>query len=193
MVLVFALMGVIGADADEECKIFSFVLPSIGHAKYVKANWSTPNCSRCEARGMYCKLVKNSIDAGKNQSTTCFPIPKAQSTSGGGGSIKPVAGIILSAIVAVLVLSLVLYNTIRSHMQKKHDQLKIKMFLDDYKAMKPTRYTYADIKKITSQFSDKLGKGGFGTVYKGQITDDIIVAVKLLNCDPKADVNGILC
>lgn len=65
-------------------KIFSFALPSISHAKYVTANWSTPNCSRCEARGKYCKLMKNSNDAGKsNYSTTCFPIPQPQSTSGG--------------------------------------------------------------------------------------------------------------
>ncbi|KAL8131412.1 hypothetical protein AgCh_007372 [Apium graveolens] len=61
------------------------------------------------------------------------------------------------------------------------------MFLRDYKAMKPTRYSYADIKKITSQFSDKLGQGGFGSVYKGQITKDVIVAVKILNSDPKAN------
>lgn len=53
--------------------------------------------------------------------------------------------------------------------------------------MKPTRYSYADIKKITSNFSDILGQGGYGSVYKGQITKDIIVAVKVLNCDPKAN------
>ena len=53
--------------------------------------------------------------------------------------------------------------------------------------MKPTRYSYADIKKITRNFSDNLGKGGYGSVYKGQITKEIIVAVKVLNSDPKAN------
>ncbi|KAL8116511.1 hypothetical protein AgCh_022864 [Apium graveolens] len=52
--------------------------------------------------------------------------------------------------------------------------------------MKPTRYSYADIKKITSQFSEKLGQGGYGSVYKGQITNDFFVAVNVLNSDPKA-------
>lgn len=61
------------------------------------------------------------------------------------------------------------------------------MFMNDYKAMKPTRYSYVDIKKITNHFSEKLGQGGFGSVYKGQITDEIVVAVKVLNVDSKSN------
>ncbi|KAL6320599.1 hypothetical protein AAG906_008599 [Vitis piasezkii] len=37
---------------------------------------------------------------------------------------------------------------------------------EDYEAPKPSRYSYADIKRITNQFKDKLGQGGYGTVYK---------------------------
>ncbi|KAL0733304.1 hypothetical protein Bca4012_009514 [Brassica carinata] len=33
-------------------------------------------------------------------------------------------------------------------------------------------YTYAEVKKITKSFSHKIGKGGFGTVYGGNLCDD---------------------
>nr|KJB13025.1 hypothetical protein B456_002G052300 [Gossypium raimondii] len=35
----------------------------------------------------------------------------------------------------------------------------------------PKRYSDSDIKKITKSFKDKLGEGGFGTVYKGKLPD----------------------
>ena len=47
--------------------------------------------------------------------------------------------------------------------------------------MKPSRYSYAHIKKITNQFAGKLGEGGYGTVYKGKLSDEVFVAVKILN------------
>ena len=47
--------------------------------------------------------------------------------------------------------------------------------------MKPTRYSYADIKRITNDFKDKLGEGGYGNVFKGKISNEIFVAVKLLH------------
>ena len=48
-------------------------------------------------------------------------------------------------------------------------------------ALKPTRYSYADIKKITNQFQVKLGEGGYGTTYKGKLTEEVHVAIKILN------------
>ena len=52
--------------------------------------------------------------------------------------------------------------------------------MEDYIALKPTGYSYAEI-KITNQFQDKLGEGGYETVYKGKLSEEIYVAVKILN------------
>ena len=42
------------------------------------------------------------------------------------------------------------------------------------------QFTYFDLQKITNNFERILGKGGFGTVYRGNI-DDRQVAVKMLS------------
>ncbi|KAG9458193.1 hypothetical protein H6P81_002701 [Aristolochia fimbriata] len=44
----------------------------------------------------------------------------------------------------------------------------------------PARYSYSQIKKFTSNFSTKLGEGGFGSIYKGFIQGSGNVAIKLL-------------
>ncbi|KAL5830509.1 hypothetical protein ACOSQ3_019977 [Xanthoceras sorbifolium] len=46
--------------------------------------------------------------------------------------------------------------------------------------LNPTRYTYSDLKKITGKFKHKLGQGGYGSVYKGKLSSEIPVAVKVL-------------
>ncbi|VVA39922.1 PREDICTED: rust resistance kinase Lr10 [Prunus dulcis] len=38
-----------------------------------------------------------------------------------------------------------------------------------------------DIKRITNQFTDKLGEAAYGTDYKGKLSSEIFVAVKALN------------
>ncbi|KAM6561979.1 hypothetical protein CsatB_021977 [Cannabis sativa] len=43
------------------------------------------------------------------------------------------------------------------------------------------RYSYSKIKKMTNSFTQKLGQGGFGDVYKGNLGDGRLVAVKVLN------------
>ncbi|KAF5450916.1 hypothetical protein F2P56_031229, partial [Juglans regia] len=42
------------------------------------------------------------------------------------------------------------------------------------------RYIYSDIKKMTNLFKEKLGQGGYGSVYKGKLLDGCLVAVKVL-------------
>jgi serine/threonine protein kinase len=41
-------------------------------------------------------------------------------------------------------------------------------------------FSYAQIKYATKQFSVKLGEGGFGSVFKGQLFNNTEVAVKKL-------------
>ncbi|XP_042440724.1 G-type lectin S-receptor-like serine/threonine-protein kinase At5g35370 [Zingiber officinale] len=45
----------------------------------------------------------------------------------------------------------------------------------------PTRYTYAELEAATDNFQTVIGSGGFGCVYKGQLPDKSLVAVKRIN------------
>ncbi|KAL5553145.1 hypothetical protein UlMin_040546 [Ulmus minor] len=57
----------------------------------------------------------------------------------------------------------------------------VEAFLRNYGPLQDRRYRYSDIKKMTNSFTEKLGKGGFGDVYKGKLDDGCLVAVKVLN------------
>ncbi|XP_022682588.1 LEAF RUST 10 DISEASE-RESISTANCE LOCUS RECEPTOR-LIKE PROTEIN KINASE-like 2.3 isoform X2 [Setaria italica] len=48
-------------------------------------------------------------------------------------------------------------------------------------SLAPKRYKYSQVTKITSSFSDKLGEGGYGSVFKGRLDDGHQVAVKFLH------------
>ncbi|KAL8538010.1 hypothetical protein ACS0TY_000097 [Phlomoides rotata] len=56
----------------------------------------------------------------------------------------------------------------------------IEDFLQSDNNLMPIRYSYSDIKKMTRSFQEKLGQGGYGTVYKGKLRSGYDVAVKLL-------------
>ncbi|KAK6925981.1 Wall-associated receptor kinase, galacturonan-binding domain [Dillenia turbinata] len=63
----------------------------------------------------------------------------------------------------------------------------IEEFLQRHNHLMPIRYSYAKIKQITKGFRDKLGHGGYGSVYKGKLQSGHFVAVKMLN---KSKTNG---
>ncbi|XP_050291136.1 G-type lectin S-receptor-like serine/threonine-protein kinase SD2-5 [Quercus robur] len=44
-----------------------------------------------------------------------------------------------------------------------------------------TRYSYVDLQAITKNFNNKLGEGGFGTVFEGTLINNTKVAVKCLD------------
>ncbi|BFG25348.1 hypothetical protein CerSpe_116220 [Prunus speciosa] len=63
----------------------------------------------------------------------------------------------------------------------KRDEFDVEAFIRNYGSLTPTRYTHANVKKMTDSFKDKICKGGYGTVYKGRLPDGHLVAVKVLS------------
>ncbi|KAK6925973.1 Wall-associated receptor kinase, galacturonan-binding domain [Dillenia turbinata] len=56
----------------------------------------------------------------------------------------------------------------------------IEDFIQGHNNLMPIRYSYSHIKKMTKAFSDKLGEGGYGSVFKGKLRSGHLVAVKML-------------
>ncbi|MBA0857780.1 hypothetical protein Goshw_017103 [Gossypium schwendimanii] len=132
----------------------------------IRLQWSKPLCIECEAQGRSCRLKNVSTPP----QTECYDTPKPSTQTG---------AILASFLILLTVIGL--YYVYHQKKKKKESQGKIEKFLEDYKAFKPSRYSFADIKRITNEFKDKLGQGGYGTVFKGRLSNDVLVAVKILN------------
>ncbi|KAF7846785.1 hypothetical protein BT93_L3741 [Corymbia citriodora subsp. variegata] len=66
----------------------------------------------------------------------------------------------------------------RREMKKSH---KCEVIFENGGILATRRYSYADIKRMTNSFKEKLGQGGYGCVYKGKLPDGHLVAVKILS------------
>ncbi|XP_028772805.1 rust resistance kinase Lr10-like [Neltuma alba] len=85
---------------------------------------------------------------------------------------------------APFVIALLIYKCRRRHLSMYES---IEDFLQSDNNIIPIRYSYNDIKKTTKGFKIRLGKGGYGSVFKGQLRSGRDVAVKMLD---NAEANG---
>ncbi|RWR93499.1 rust resistance kinase Lr10-like protein [Cinnamomum micranthum f. kanehirae] len=142
--------------------------------------WYVPGCIDCERSGNNCGYRDNN-----SSETLCLPPPHKGS--------KRQHVIIVSSIGTLLLLtSLVITIKVYCSWKSKRkldleNEIKVEKFLEKYKYLKPTRYSYADLKRMTGQFKENLGQGGYGCVYKGMLANGTLAAVKILK---SFDIDG---
>ncbi|XP_065001977.1 LEAF RUST 10 DISEASE-RESISTANCE LOCUS RECEPTOR-LIKE PROTEIN KINASE-like 2.4 isoform X3 [Musa acuminata AAA Group] len=156
-------------------------------------NWSVSTndtCSQCEQTGGWCGLNMTSsrtlvsacfCSDGRIASHNCSSAAGKgkKSTMKHGIIIGTVAGLTLGCF-ALLCLFLCVY-ILRSRKHHEKNETGVEGFLLRHGSLVPKRYKYSEIKRMTSSFSNKLGQGGYGTVFKGTLKDGHLVAVKVLS------------
>ncbi|XP_022984703.1 probable receptor-like protein kinase At1g49730 [Cucurbita maxima] len=103
-----------------------------------------------------------------------------------------VAGIGIAVTVASVMMLVVLIVLIRRKSRELKDSEKtdanssrsfpsrpIKKYQEGPSMFK--KFSYKEIKKATDSFSTTIGQGGYGTVYKAQFNEDLVLAVKRMN------------
>ncbi|KAG6482535.1 rust resistance kinase Lr10-like [Zingiber officinale] len=126
------------------------------------------NCEFCYSEGKECAFSR------RINQTACL-----MRANHHGKNIGLIVGGSIGGSVVVLA-SLIIVYIIRKSEKDQEIRFKVEQFLATYGDAKPTRYSFADIKKITMRFKNKLGQGGYGSVYKGELSNGIPVAVKML-------------
>uniref|UniRef100_A0ACD5ZN62 Uncharacterized protein n=1 Tax=Avena sativa TaxID=4498 RepID=A0ACD5ZN62_AVESA len=130
--------------------------------------WNYYTCTQCELNGRRCALSSEGNEA------FCMRDPH-------GSRIKVIAA--TSSVAAFFVLLLTVATALYLSLRTRYNEeihLKVEMFLKTYGTSKPTRYTFSEVKKIARRFKEKVGQGGFGSVYKGELPNRVPVAVKML-------------
>ncbi|XP_060215797.1 LEAF RUST 10 DISEASE-RESISTANCE LOCUS RECEPTOR-LIKE PROTEIN KINASE-like 2.7 [Lycium barbarum] len=165
--------------------------------------WSEANCSVCEQSGGVCGSV-----SGDTNGFTCYCKDMSHTQrcnvtiTSPGHKRRRVLMIILIAILIVLAITVVVlfccFKRLHKH-RKRGNEVKdsLEKFprhshnvnddddksssLEISRLITPRGFRVLDIEKMTNNLAEKLGVGGFGTVYKGTLDDETPVAVKILN------------
>ncbi|KAL8506344.1 hypothetical protein ACS0TY_017281 [Phlomoides rotata] len=93
-------------------------------------------------------------------------------------SIKvPIAPTILGVIFVGIIIRIVVFVYQRMRGRSEEDE---EDYLDHVPGM-PTRFSLEELAVATDNFNNKLGEGGFGSVFQGSFNDGTIIAVKRLD------------
>ncbi|KAK4492984.1 hypothetical protein RD792_000046, partial [Penstemon davidsonii] len=135
------------------------------------------DCSVCVISGGRCGFDSDS------NSFRCFCPDRPYPTRCLPKGSRPKLMLILGLVASLMVISIVIVF-IHIKLKKRgktQNQMDIELFLKNNENLGPKRYKYGKLKKITNSFKDTLGKGGYGSVYRGKLEDGRLVAVKILN------------
>ncbi|KAB2605480.1 leucine-rich repeat receptor-like serine/threonine-protein kinase [Pyrus ussuriensis x Pyrus communis] len=143
----------------------------------IRLYWAGKGTTGIPVRGVYGPLI-SAISVEPN----FVPPPKPSTSTGGGGvPIGAVVGIVVGGVFIVLLIFGILWKRGLLGQQKTLE--------DDLKGvdLQTGKFTFKQLKDATSNFdkANKIGEGGFGSVYKGVLADGTVIAVKQLSSKSK--------
>ncbi|CAL9203703.1 rust resistance kinase Lr10-like [Musa acuminata AAA Group] len=166
---------------------WDYLFPLLDKGFALQWDYNDTNCSVCQDSGGRC---------GYNQTTReplCFCKDRCNRDGNVGATKFGTWKIVLAAVVPTAFLAglfafvkfkekgaSLFHRLIRKRSTRPSGDSEIKEFISDYKSMLTTEYSYADVRKITNGFKEKLGEGGYGNVYKGKLPNGLLVAAKVL-------------
>ncbi|CAL5344691.1 unnamed protein product [Camellia sinensis] len=111
------------------------------------------------------------------------PPPPAASSLGKGGISSQVLVAIIVSIGGSVLLIIIGFCFIFRRGKKKHDAVESDIVGNEITSVQSLQFDLATIQVATNNFSDhnKIGQGGFGSVYKGILTNGQEIAVKRLS------------
>ncbi|CAL5052738.1 unnamed protein product [Urochloa decumbens] len=128
-------------------------------------------------------------DGGKSSYASFIKVSSSNRGSEQGGSDSGRLTIIIVIIIVgtLVVIGVLVYVGFRIYQRRRHHppsqddagSSEDDGFLQTISGA-PTRYTYKELQDATNNFSNKLGQGGFGSVYLGTLPDGSRIAVKKL-------------
>ncbi|OMO91589.1 hypothetical protein COLO4_18263 [Corchorus olitorius] len=101
-------------------------------------------------------------------------------SSGSCKNKKNIVAPVVASVLSAFVLSVAL---IILWIRRRKQKLEADAYNGEGKPLpsKKRQFTYAEVVNITGNFEDVIGKGGFGSVYRGEMKDGTQVAVKMLS------------
>ncbi|KAJ6813269.1 LEAF RUST 10 DISEASE-RESISTANCE LOCUS RECEPTOR-LIKE PROTEIN KINASE-like 2.1 [Iris pallida] len=140
-------------------------------------DYTVTDCEQCTASNGQCGY------SNETKSFICICSDRLHWDSCEKTNVKKTAiGIVGGTVALVTACGIVICCYYRIYRKKSpNNDQNVENFLKKHGSLAPKRYKYSDVKKITESFRNKLGQGGYGSVFKGTLIDGRLVAVKVLS------------
>ncbi|KAF8018566.1 hypothetical protein BT93_H3448 [Corymbia citriodora subsp. variegata] len=152
----------------------------------------TYNASQsCNQQNLPLRFGKGVV-GGNSNSVLYIKVVDDRSGEGGGNGSAPeekhtrrvILIAVASSIAFAMVMLVVCGVIVRKNRVWFHEKLPKEGNLRTIEDVSPRNFSFEDLKKVTGNFSEEIGKGAFGTVYKGTLMKNLhssqVVAVKKL-------------
>ncbi|KAH6764105.1 hypothetical protein C2S51_015354 [Perilla frutescens var. frutescens] len=93
---------------------------------------------------------------------------------------RPIVGSLIGALCVGIIIGVSIFEYRRRKLKTESEDVE-EDYMDHVPGMSTTRFSFEELAAATHNFNNKLGEGGFGSVYEGSLNDGTRIAVKRLD------------